>query len=90
MTAYLAEREGAVVGTGLGIVSKGCVGAFNISTHPDHRRRGYARTMTEWILRDSRGAGAQTADLHASEPGFHLYESMSFGVVRGWTTFTAG
>ncbi|MET7648027.1 hypothetical protein ABZS83_31245 [Streptomyces sp. NPDC005426] len=51
MTAYLAENEGTAVATGTAAVFQDCVGLFNISTPPLFRRRGYARAMTERILR---------------------------------------
>ncbi|MFI5680076.1 GNAT family N-acetyltransferase [Streptomyces cellulosae] len=89
MTAYLAEAEGTAVATGTAAVFQDCVGLFNISTLPPFRGRGYARVMTERILREGRAMGARAAYLHTTEAGRRLYESLGFRTVGQWTTFSA-
>jgi len=86
-TAYLAEHEGAPVATGFASASGDCVGLFNIATPPRHRRRGYARTITQSMLNDAYASGERIAFLSPSEEGLPLYESMGFRIVHGFTRF---
>ena len=88
-TAYLAEYEGAQVGTGFASTVDDCVGLFNISTPPQYRRRGYARAMTQSMLNDAYTHGVRIAVLNPSEAGLPLYESMGFRIVHNFTRFAA-
>ncbi|MEV6373712.1 GNAT family N-acetyltransferase [Micromonospora musae] len=91
ITGYLAEEKtGKPAGTGLGIVTNGVVGVFNIAVAPSARGRGLGRAITETVLSDGIAAGAEAAYLHSSEMGRPLYESMGFRVVEDWTVFLAG
>ncbi|MEU8087086.1 GNAT family N-acetyltransferase [Micromonospora sp. NPDC049101] len=90
ITGYLAEESGRPVGTGLGMSTSGVVGVFNIAVVPSARGRGLGRTITEAVLRDGIAAGADAAYLQSSAMGRALYESMGFGLVETWTSFTAG
>jgi GNAT superfamily N-acetyltransferase len=87
MTAWLAEVQGNVVGTGFGVLTGNWVGIFNITTHPAYRRRGYGRAMIETILQDAYSAGAHGAFLHGTPTGALLYDSMGFARAENWTVF---
>lgn len=87
MTAWLAEERGIPVGTGFGVQVGDWVGIFNISTHPNYRRRGYGRAMIARVLRDAFRAGARGAFLHGTPTGVLLYESMGFSRAENWTVF---
>lgn len=49
-----------------------------ILTHPDFRRRGYARLMMNDIMRRAWGLGIATVKLDATDSGRSLYESVGF------------
>ncbi|WP_158610040.1 GNAT family N-acetyltransferase [Micromonospora musae] len=90
ITGYLAEEAGQPAGTGLGIVTSGLIGVFNIAVAPSARGRGLGRAITETVLSDGIAAGADAAYLQSSAMGRPLYESMGFRVVENWTVFLAG
>jgi GNAT superfamily N-acetyltransferase len=87
MTTWLAEEQGIAVGTGFGVLIGNWVGIFNITTHPDYRRRGYGRAIIKTVLQDAYSAGARGAFLHGTPTGTLLYESMGFGRAENWTVF---
>lgn len=78
MTAWLAEEQEIAVGTGFGVLTDDWVGIFNMTTHPDYRRRGYGRAMIETVLQDAYSAGAHGAFLHGTPTGALLYKSVGF------------
>ena len=51
---------------------------LNIYVEPEHRRRGYARTITEALIDWCRENGFQSVSLHASAYGRSLYEKLGF------------
>jgi GNAT superfamily N-acetyltransferase len=51
---------------------------LNVYTDPDHRRRGIARRLMETIIAWCKREGLARVNLHASEAGRHLYESLGF------------
>ncbi|MGA7413122.1 MAG: GNAT family N-acetyltransferase [Bryobacteraceae bacterium] len=51
---------------------------LNIYVEPSFRRRGFARTIIESLIRWCRNEGFQSVALHASEHGRSLYESLGF------------
>ncbi|HEY7941922.1 MAG TPA: GNAT family N-acetyltransferase [Candidatus Limnocylindrales bacterium] len=50
----------------------------NVYTEPGWRGRGLARRIMEAILAWLREQGLQSVDLHASDAGRHLYETLGF------------
>jgi len=50
----------------------------NVYTHPDHRRQGIAKELMNRLLEIARREGYPVIDLHASDAGRRLYESMGF------------
>ena len=51
---------------------------LNVYTDPDYRRCGIARQLLEAIIAWCRREGFARVDLHASQDGRHLYESLGF------------
>lgn len=88
VAAYLAEVDGAAVGTALAFRSDDCVGVFNISVAPEYRGRGYGTAVTAAAVAAERDRGARTAYLHSSPMGLPVYESLGFRTVEHWTHFT--
>ncbi|SBT48431.1 GNAT family N-acetyltransferase [Micromonospora narathiwatensis] len=61
----------------------GLVGyVFNVSTDPDHRRRGHSRSCLTALLDWFRDRDVRTVDLRASEAGLPLYRSLGFQVTH--------
>lgn len=50
----------------------------SIYTAPEHRRNGLARRITEAMVAECRRLGLRTVNLHASDLGRPLYESLGF------------
>ena len=50
----------------------------NVYTHPDHRRKGLARQLMNRLINIAREEGYPVVQLHASEAGRPLDESMGF------------
>jgi ribosomal protein S18 acetylase RimI-like enzyme len=53
----------------------------NVATHPDHRRKGIARALTEQVMRQARQRGADEVWLHVREdnPGaVQMYSDLGF------------
>ena len=59
----------------------------NVYTHPDHRHKGLAREMMARLLDIAREAGYPIAQLHASDAGRPLYESMGFNNTNEFRLF---
>jgi GNAT superfamily N-acetyltransferase len=51
---------------------------MNVITHPAYRRRGLARRLVQITLAWLDEQGIQRADLHATDMGRPLYESLGF------------
>ncbi|MFC6136492.1 MULTISPECIES: GNAT family N-acetyltransferase [Streptomyces] len=57
----------------------GLVGRINsVATHPDHRRRGYARQCVTSLLDWAVGKGCGRVTLYSSEAAVGLYEEVGF------------
>ncbi|GID30632.1 GNAT family N-acetyltransferase [Paractinoplanes brasiliensis] len=84
--AYVAEtRNGTAVSVGVGLLTDGHLGVANVGTLPAFRRQGYARVLTETILRRGTLAGAHTAYLHASDETVPFFERLGFTARAGWS-----
>ncbi len=55
---------------------------LNVYVSPDHRRAGLARRMMEAIVAHCRERGFHAVELHASDEGRPLYESMGFAATN--------
>lgn len=79
------EEDGRIVGN-LSLINLNRHGKrynliANVATHPDYRRRGIARHLTETALQQIREAGEKEAWLHVREDNpvaYHLYLSLGF------------
>lgn len=85
ITGYLVEWDGVAAGTGLGTRFGDHLGVYNITVPPAFRRRGFARLVSEAVLRDGFASGARVAFLHASAQAQPLYESLGFRPAETWT-----
>ena len=56
---------------------------MNVVTHPAYRRRGLARRLVQAALVWLDGQGIQRAELHATDMGRPLYESLGFAAHTG-------
>jgi GNAT superfamily N-acetyltransferase len=51
---------------------------LNVYTDPEYRRRGIARLLMETMIDWCKREGLARVNLHASDAGRHLYESLGF------------
>lgn len=51
---------------------------LNVHCEPEHRRRGLARQLMDWILAWASAYGFETVELHTSDDGRALYEALGF------------
>ena len=78
-TCFCIESEGRVVATsalipfGRELASLGMV-----LTHPDYRRRGFARQLVQHAIEQAGQLGIPTVKLDATESGRPLYEALGF------------
>jgi ribosomal protein S18 acetylase RimI-like enzyme len=75
------EAEGRTVAVGLGVVERGWLGLFNMSTHPDFRRRGAATEILRALCEWGRMHGAEAGYLQVMEenaPASRLYGQVGF------------
>lgn len=75
---FVAEADGAVVGTGVATLN-GPVGWIGtIWVDPDWRRRGVGLALTEATVEAAQAAGCRTLVLVATEGGRPMYERLGF------------
>jgi ribosomal protein S18 acetylase RimI-like enzyme len=92
LAGYVWEENGEIVGNASLVPfrhhGKRIYLVANVAVHPDHRRRGIARVLTEQVMRHARQRGAESIWLHVRDdnPGaVALYEQLGF-VERFWRT----
>jgi len=77
--AYVAETtSGLAVAAGAGLLTQSHLGVANVGTLPEYRGRGYARVLTEAILRRGKAAGAHTAYLHTDDDTVPFFARLGF------------
>lgn len=79
--AVAIKSQGRVLATGLAIIEDDCAGLFDITTHAEARRQGYARTVVSSLLRMAWDLGARHAYLQVQEdnaPARQLYARFGF------------
>ena len=54
---------------------------MNVFTYPEHREKGYARAVMEYLIEDAKRKGIQVLDLYATENGKPLYEKLGFKII---------
>ena len=85
---YLGEVAGEPVTTGIGVLTDGLIGVFNVATPPPHRRLGYGGALTARIVTDGIVAGARGAYLQSSAAGHDVYQRLGFRTVEHWSMWT--
>jgi len=78
--AFVAEADGAVVGTGMATLNGPAAWIGTVWVDPAYRRHGLGRALTAAAIEAAEGAGCATLVLVATEAGRPLYESMGFEV----------
>ena len=80
LLAVLVE-DGVEVSCGLGVISNGLFGLFDIATHKSARHRGHATKLIEGMLHWAVENGASSAYLQvvaSNKPAIKLYEKMQY------------
>jgi len=80
----LVEMDGRPVAVGQGVYERGWVGIFDMSTHPDYRRRGCATAILRALASWGRPMGGTRMYLQVMEnnlPAKALYESAGFAPI---------
>jgi len=77
----IIRRNGRVACRGLGVITGGYLGLFDIETHPDFRRLGLARALCSDLMAWGAGRRATTAFLQVvadNGDAISLYEGLGF------------
>lgn len=97
MTGYVWEQDGRIVGNASLIPfrdrGKRVFLIANVATHPDYRRRGIGRALTERVMKQARDKNAAAIWLHVRDdnPGaIKLYQDLGFEEIARRTTWQAG
>jgi ribosomal protein S18 acetylase RimI-like enzyme len=85
LSGYVWEQDGRIIGNASLVPfrhkGKRIYLIANVATHPDHRRQGIARNLTEKVIQLARQRGAHELWLHVREdnPGaIHMYSDLGF------------
>jgi ribosomal protein S18 acetylase RimI-like enzyme len=96
LTGYVWEQEGRIIGNASLIPfrdhGKRIYLIANVATHPDYRRRGIGRALTERVMKQAQDKKARAIWLHVREdnPGaIKLYQELGFREVARRTTWGA-
>jgi len=96
LTGYVWEENGKIIGNASLIPfrdrGKRIYLVANIATHPDHRRRGIARLLTQRVVEHARKKNAAEIWLHVRDdnPGaVQLYADLGFREIARRTTWQA-
>ena len=77
---FVAEADGAIVGTGVATINGPVAWIGTIWVDPAWRGRGLGTALTLATIEAAEGAGSRTLVLVATEAGQPLYERLGFGV----------
>ena len=96
LMGYVWEQDGRIIGNASLIPfrdkGKRIYLVANVATHPDYRRRGIGRALTERVMKQARDKNASAIWLHVREdnPGaIRLYQELGFQEVARRTTWQA-
>ena len=96
LMGYIWEQDGRIVGNASLIpfrhAGKRIFLIANVATHPDYRRRGIGRALTERVMRQAREKNAAAIWLHVRDdnPGaIRLYQELGFQEAARRTTWQA-
>jgi ribosomal protein S18 acetylase RimI-like enzyme len=97
MTGFVWEQDGRIVGNASLIPfrdhGRRIYLIANVATHPEYRRQGIGRALTERAMLQARGKNASAVWLHVREdnPGaIRIYESLGFEEIARRTAWYAG
>src|SRR5215211_551310 len=97
MMGYVWEQAGRIVGNASLIPfrdrGKRIYLVANVATHPDYRRRGIGRALTERVMEQARAKNASAIWLHVRDdnPGaIKLYQDLGFQEIARRTTWQGG
>ena len=96
LTGYVWEQDGRIIGNASLIPfrdkGKRIYLIANVATHPDYRRRGVGRALTERVMKQARDKRASAIWLHVRDdnPGaIKLYQDLGFQEMARRTTWQA-
>lgn len=96
LTGYVWEQDGRIVGNASLIPfrdkGKRVYLIANVATHPDYRRRGIGRALTERVMKQAHNKNASAIWLHVRDdnPGaIQLYQDLGFREIARRTTWGA-
>src|SRR5215211_2040433 len=96
MMGYVWEQDGRIIGNASLIPfrdrGKRIFLVANVATHPDYRRRGIGRALTERVMKQARDRNASAIWLHVRDdnPGaIKLYQDLGFQEIARRTTWQA-
>src|SRR5512147_2785560 len=96
LTGYVWEEDNKIIGNASLIPfrdqGKRIYLIANVATHPDHRRRGIGRALTERVMKQARDKRASAIWLHVRDdnPGaIKLYQELGFREMARRTTWQA-
>jgi GNAT superfamily N-acetyltransferase len=96
LTGYVWEQDGRIVGNASLIPfrdrGKRVYLIANVATHPDYRRRGIGRALTERVMKQAHNKNASAIWLHVRDdnPGaIKLYQDLGFREIARRTTWGA-
>lgn len=90
VTFWLCEREGEILGTGVGIRSGETVGVYSMATPRRHQRQGVGRAVLSTLMANYLADGVTEFYLGATPAGFRLYEQLGYRVVADPPAFVIG
>ncbi|HET9910362.1 MAG TPA: GNAT family N-acetyltransferase, partial [Anaerolineales bacterium] len=96
LMGYVWEQDGRIVGNASLIPfrdkGKRVFLVANVATHPDYRRHGIGRALTERVMKQARDKWASAIWLHVRDDNFgaiKLYEELGFQEIARRTTWQA-
>jgi GNAT superfamily N-acetyltransferase len=75
---FLARVNGQPAATGSLFLGAGVAGIYDVSTVPEHRRRGIGASITRAAMQEARALGYRMAILHSSALGAGMYRGLGF------------
>jgi GNAT superfamily N-acetyltransferase len=88
--AWVACRDGELLGTGSLIRTGDHVGVYMMATPERNQRQGVGRAVLETAMAHHLEHGATTFTLEATEAGFHLYEQLGYRTIATPTVLLKG
>ena len=93
-TGYVWEHEGSLIGNSslipYRVKGRSSYLIANVAVHPDHRRKGIARALTQRSMEHARAKGASQVWLHVrqeNDQALELYSSLGFSEEARRTTW---